>query len=83
MAAGEIAREFGMICTFMPKPMSNRTGTGCHMHLDRGLPKTNLFKNENDKNKLGLSPLAYHFLGGLLAHAPALAALVAPSVKLL
>lgn len=77
-----IAREFGVICTFMPKPMSNRTGTGCHMHLSiadaRG---TNLFKDDSDRNKLGLSSLAYHFLGGLLAHAPALAALVAPSVN--
>jgi len=79
MAAGEIAREFGMICTFMPKPMSNRTGTGCHMHLSIADSQgTNLFKDDADKNKLGLSSLAYHFLGGLLAHASALAALVAP-----
>jgi len=82
MAAGEIAREFGMICTFMPKPMSNRTGTGCHMHLSIADSEgANLFQDDGDKNNLGLSPLAYHFLGGLLAHAPALAALVAPSVK--
>ena len=57
MAAGEIAREFGMICTFMPKPMSNRTGTGCHMHLSIADSQgTNLFKDDSDKNNLGLSP---------------------------
>jgi len=82
MAAGEIAREFGMICSFMPKPMSNRTGTGCHMHLSIADSKgVNLFKDESDKNNLGLSSQGYHFLGGLLAHAPALTALVAPSVN--
>jgi glutamine synthetase len=82
MAAGEIAREFGIICSFMPKPMSNRTGTGTHMHMSICDPEgNNLFKDGSDKNQLGLSLLAYHFLGGLLAHAPALAALVAPSVN--
>ena len=82
MAAGEIAREFGMICTFMPKPMSNRTGTGCHMHLSIADSQgANLFKDDTDKNNLGLSPAGLSLPGGLLAHAPALAALVAPSVN--
>ena len=82
MAAGEIAREFGVICSFMPKPMSNRTGTGSHIHMSiwDGQGK-DLFRDDSDKNRLGLSELAYHFLGGLLAHAPALTALVAPSVN--
>ena len=82
MAAGEIAREFGIICSFMPKPMSDRTGTGSHIHMsiwDR--EGHDLFQDDSDKNQLGLSELAYHFLGGLLAHAPALTALVAPSVN--
>ena len=82
MAASEIAREFGVICSFMPKPMSNRTGTGSHIHMSiwDGQGK-DLFRDDSDKNRLGLSELAYHFLGGLLAHAPALTALVAPSVN--
>jgi glutamine synthetase len=41
----------------------------------------NLFMNQADPRGLGLSQLAYHFLGGLLAHASALAALCAPSVN--
>ena len=82
MAASEIAREFGTICSFMPKPMTNRTGNGTHMHMSIWDNKDNdLFKDKSDKNQLGLSELAYQFLGGLLAHAPALAALVAPSVN--
>ncbi|MBA3710024.1 MAG: type III glutamate--ammonia ligase [Planctomycetes bacterium] len=82
MAANEIAREFGAVCTFMPKPFSNRTGSGMHMHVslsDKTNPNT--FMDKSDKRGLGLSQQAYHFLGGMLAHAPALCALVAPSVN--
>jgi glutamine synthetase len=84
MAAAEIARELGSICTFMPKPLSNRTGSGMHLHLSLAeleRPERNLFADKSDRRELGLSPLAYHFLGGLLEHAPALAALVAPTVN--
>jgi glutamine synthetase len=82
MAAGEIARELGLICSFMPKPLSNRTGSGMHMHLSLTSADTpNLFMDQSDKNGLGLSTLAYHFLGGLLSHARALTALCAPSVN--
>ncbi|HXG23304.1 MAG TPA: type III glutamate--ammonia ligase, partial [Chthonomonadales bacterium] len=82
MAAGEIARELGMICTFMPKPFATRTGSGMHLHVslaDNSNP--NLFLDDSDPRNLGLSQLAYHFLGGWLAHARALTALVAPSVN--
>jgi glutamine synthetase len=82
MAAGEIANDLGLICSFMPKPFSNRTGNGMHMHLSiaDGAGK-NIFNDDSDANNLGLSKLAYHFLGGLLKHAPALTALLAPSVN--
>ena len=82
MAAGEIAREFGVICSFMPKPMSNRTGSGMHIHCSiddtEGIP---IFSDDSDARQLGLSETAYHFMGGLFAHAHALTALVAPSVN--
>ena len=81
MAAGEIAAEHGMICSFMPKPLSNRTGSGMHMHISLGSDGRNDFVGADDPRGLGLSPLAYHFLAGLLAHAPALAALCAPTVN--
>ncbi len=82
MGACEIARECGAICTFMPKPMHNRTGSGMHMHISMSDGKTkNLFHDQSDKWQLGLSKLAYQFLGGLLAHAPALAAICAPCVN--
>lgn len=82
MAASEIAHELGAICTFMPKPFSNRTGSGMHMHLSiADKASGNRFHDKSDQRGLGLSKLAYHFLGGLLAHAPALAAICAPSVN--
>jgi len=82
MAASEIAKSMGMIATFMPKPFSNRTGTGAHFHISLGNSKTkNLFHDDKDPNKLGLSPMAYHFMGGILAHAKALTAIVAPTIN--
>jgi glutamine synthetase len=81
MAAAEIASEMGLICSFMPKPFANRPGNGMHMHMSMSDGKKNLFQDKKDKRGLDLSPMAYHFLGGLLKHGPALAAICAPTVN--
>jgi glutamine synthetase len=82
MAAVEVAREFGMVCSFMPKPFSYRTGNSMHIHHSIGNGDgTNLFEDEDDPRGMALSKLAYGFLGGIIAHAPALTALAAPSVN--
>ena len=82
MAVGEIATEMGLIGSFMPKPFSNRTGSGMHMHISMATKDNdNVFTDASDPNNLGLSKLGYHFLGGLLAHARPLAALCAPLVN--
>jgi glutamine synthetase len=82
MAASEIAREHGAIATFMPKPFSNRTGTGSHFHLSIGTKEQkNAFYDKNDKRGMGLSQLGYWFLGGLLEHSRALTAICAPTVN--
>jgi glutamine synthetase len=82
MAAGEIANSLGMVCSFMPKPMSNRTGNGMHFHLSiTDEDSKNLFHDASDKSGLGLSKIAYHFIGGLLTHAKALCAIAAPTVN--
>ena len=82
MAAGEIANDLGLVCSFMPKPSSDRTGNGMHYHLsiedENGVQ---LFSDDEDENNLGLSATAYHFLGGLMAHAKALCAIAAPTVN--
>ncbi len=76
-----IAEKHGMRATFMPKPFINLTGNGCHAHLSvwNASGKKNLF--ENDKDEMGLSPLAYHFIGGLMHHADSLVALTNPNVN--
>jgi len=82
MAASEIAKSMGMIATFMPKPFSDRTGTGAHFHISICNSKVkNLFHDAKDKNGLGLSTMAYHFMGGVLSHAKALTAVVAPTIN--
>jgi glutamine synthetase len=81
MAASEIANDMGLICSFMPKPFANRPGNGMHMHMSIGDGKSNLFMDKNDPQGLQLSKLAYQFMAGILKHAPALAAICAPTVN--
>jgi glutamine synthetase len=76
-----LAEQNGMIATFMPKPFSNLTGNGCHFHMSLWDGDTNLFLDESDPRGLGLSELAYHFIGGLKDHARATSALTAPTVN--
>ena len=76
-----IAETHGYRATFMPKPFEHLTGNGCHAHVsvwnDTG--KTNLFLDGNDE--MGLSKLAYQFLGGVLHNADSMAALFIPTVN--
>jgi glutamine synthetase len=82
MAAAEIAHELNAICSFMPKPKSSMTGNGMHIHCSiADANGNNLFHDKADPSGMGLSQLAYHFTAGILAHAKALTALLAPSVN--
>ncbi|MES2413221.1 MAG: type III glutamate--ammonia ligase [Pseudomonadota bacterium] len=82
MAAQAIAKKHGMLCSFMPKPFIERSGSGLHMHMSAGKKfGHNAFEDDSDKRGLGLSVMAYHFLGGLMAHADGLTAIAAPSVN--
>jgi len=83
MMTSQVAKRFGAIATHMPKPFPRLTGSGCHFHislwdLER---RTNLFVGADDRRALGLSTLGYQFLAGVMAHARALAAVVAPTVN--
>jgi glutamine synthetase len=82
MGAGEIANDLGMVCSFMPKPLSDRTGNGMHFHLSiADKDGNNLFNDDSDAKGMGLSKMAYHFTAGLLHHAKALCAISAPTVN--
>lgn len=82
MAATAIAKKHGMLCSFMPKPFAERSGSGLHMHMSAGKKfGDNAFEDKADPRGMDLSPLAYHFLGGLMAHAPGLTAIAAPCVN--
>lgn len=76
-----VAEMQGLYATFLPKPFTQLTGNGCHYHLSLWSVETgrNLFLDESDHE--GLSCAAYHFLGGVLNHAPALAAVTNPIVN--
>ena len=76
-----VAERHGFRATFMPKPIATLTGNGCHAHVSvwNKTGKINLM--EDKKGELGLSKLAYHFIGGLLEHAESLAAITNPVIN--
>lgn len=76
-----IAHKYDLHATFMPKPIQGENGSGMHTHQSLADRKTgkNLFYDA--KSPSGLSPLALSFVGGLLAHAPAFAAVTNPTVN--
>ena len=76
-----IAEKHGMRATFMPKPFINLTGNVCHAHVSvwNNSGEKNLFYNERDE--MGLTKLAYNFLGGILSNAQALSAIFNPTVN--
>jgi len=76
-----IAENHGFRATFMPKPFARLSGNGCHAHVSVWdlAGKKNRFMHKSDE--MGLSKLAYQFLGGLMHSADVFAALFIPSVN--
>ncbi|WP_454917020.1 type III glutamate--ammonia ligase [Xanthobacter sediminis] len=74
-----IAEQHGLRATFMPKPFINLTGSGCHSHVSLWNKGKNAFSDP--KGELGMSKLAYQFIGGLIHNADALCALTNPTVN--
>jgi glutamine synthetase len=78
-----LARQHGLVGTFMPKPFEDQAGSGLHVHLSATSaddPSMNLFDGTADRS-LGLSDLGRHALAGLIRHGPALTALGASTVN--
>ncbi len=74
-----LAEKHGLRATFMPKPFENLTGNGCHAHISLWDGKSNKFLEKGDR--LGLSKLAYNFLGGVIKNATSLAAFFNPTIN--
>lgn len=80
MAVKTIAKNHGLHATFMPKPHYGQSGSGMHVNIslsdNEGM---NLFNDPADEN--GLSPLAYHFMAGVLKHIKGITAIANPLVN--
>ncbi|MEJ2061273.1 MAG: type III glutamate--ammonia ligase [Gammaproteobacteria bacterium] len=83
MMAKEIAKRHGYFASFMPKPFDDRTGSGAHYNMSLADVHTgkNLFEASDDPRGCNLSELGYHFIGGVLKHAAAICAVIAPTVN--
>ncbi|MHA1480658.1 MAG: type I glutamate--ammonia ligase [Candidatus Thorarchaeota archaeon] len=80
LAVAEIAHRYGSTATFMPKPFPGMNGSGLHLHqsLWDVEDKKNLFTSDDSE---GLSEIGRHYVAGILEHARALSALVAPTIN--
>ncbi|MDW8043010.1 MAG: type I glutamate--ammonia ligase [Nitrososphaerota archaeon] len=78
--ARNVANQMGLIATFMPKPIYGDNASGMHVHVSLWRDGVNLFFDPND-GYAELSQLARYFVGGLLEHSRALAAIVAPTTN--
>jgi glutamine synthetase len=74
-----VARQHGKSVTFMPKPIYGDNGSGMHTHQSLWMEGTPLMADKS--GYAGLSQLARSYVGGLLAHAPALLAFCAPTTN--
>ena len=83
MMTSQVAQKYGAIATYMAKPFGNRTGSGAHIHYHLADSETgeNVFLDESDPRGLGLSGLAYNFIGGVFKHAEALCGITSPTVN--
>jgi glutamine synthetase len=83
LMAKQIAKQIGLMVTFMPKPYTDAWGSGAHfnMSLTDAESGQNLFRDPEDQRGRGWSKTAYGFAAGIMRHAPALAAICTPTVN--
>jgi glutamine synthetase len=90
LMAKHVARSLGAIATFMPKPTQTSFGSGAHLNISLAAKDggRNLFErttngttNQRIPVEEAYDPIAYHFTAGVLEHAGAITALLAPTVN--
>jgi glutamine synthetase len=74
-----VAQQFGLLASFMPKPIFGQNGSGMHTHQSLFRGKENAFWEE--KAEWQLSKVALHYIGGLLKHARGMCAITNPLVN--
>ena len=74
-----VARQFGLVASFMPKPIFGQNGSGMHTHQSLFRDGQNAFFDA--KAEWQLSRTALHYIGGLLRHARGLCAVTNPLVN--
>jgi glutamine synthetase len=73
-----VAHQYGKSATFMPKPIFGDNGSGMHTHQSIWKDGVPLFAGDG---YAGISQMALHYIGGLLKHARALSAIIAPTTN--
>ncbi|MFA6032789.1 MAG: type I glutamate--ammonia ligase [Myxococcota bacterium] len=75
----KVADSFGLLATFMPKPVAGINGSGMHCNMSLFKGASNAFFDA--KAEFQLSKNALNFIGGLLEHAKGVSAVTNPSVN--
>jgi glutamine synthetase len=76
-----VALRHGLLASFAPKPFPDEAGNGSHVHCSLWRIKDGRSHFHDPSGRYGLSEAGHAFIGGVLAHLPALVALTAPSVN--
>jgi glutamine synthetase len=79
----QVAKELGLVASFMPKPYTGAWGSGAHFNMSLADVESgaNLFRDVDDARGRGWSKTAYAFVAGIMKHARALAAVATPTVN--
>lgn len=79
----QVAKQAGLIATFMPKPYTDAWGSGAHFNMSLASVESglNVFRDKDDARGKGWSKTAYSFVAGILRHARSLAAVATPTVN--
>ena len=83
LMAKQVAKQAGLLVTFMPKPYTESWGSGAHFNMSLEDIETgqNVFRDPDDARGKGWSKAAYSFIAGIVRHARAIAAVATPTVN--
>lgn len=75
----QVAKQFGLHASFMPKPIFGQNGSGMHTHQSLFAGTKNAFYDAKAEHQL--SKTAHRYIGGLLSHARGMCAITNPLVN--